>query len=78
MFQVSTHLGEDAALKATHVEQQVGVVLGVDTDKAVLPLDGGGGARQPVLDVPEHSSATGIIRYSYRHGKLKWVWRNTQ
>ena len=50
-------LGQNAALKATHVEEEVGVVLGVDGDKGVLPLDGGDGARQAVLDVPEHSSA---------------------
>lgn len=32
-------LWQDAALKATHVEQQVGVVFAVDRHKAVLPLD---------------------------------------
>ena len=35
------HLRQDAALKATHVEQQVGVVLAVHGHKAVLPLDSG-------------------------------------
>ena len=49
-------LGEDAALKATHVEEEVGVVFGVDRDKGVLPLYGGDGPRQPVFDIPEHRS----------------------
>lgn len=32
-------LWQDAALKATHVEEQVGVVFAVHGNKAVLPLD---------------------------------------
>lgn len=52
-------LGQDAALEATHVEQQVGVVLAVHGHKAVLPLHRGHRAGQTVLDVPEHSTATG-------------------
>ena len=52
-------LGEDAALEAAHVEEQVRVVLGVDGDEGVIPLHGGDGARQPVLDVPEHGPAAG-------------------
>ena len=47
-------LGQDTALKAAHVEQEVGVVLAVHGHKAALPLDGGHGAWQTVLDVPEH------------------------
>ena len=50
-------LGQDAALKAAHIEEQVGVVLAVRRHKAVLPLHGGHRARQAVLDVPEHSAA---------------------
>ena len=53
----SPGLGQDATLKTTHVEEEVWVVFGVDGDKGVLPLDGGDGTRQSVLDVPEHSSA---------------------
>lgn len=36
-----TTLGQNTALKATHVEEQVGIVLAVDRHKAVLPLNGG-------------------------------------
>lgn len=50
-------LGQDAALKAAHVEQEVGVVLAVHRHKAALPLDGGHRARQTVLDVPEHCAS---------------------
>ena len=50
-------LWQDAALKAAHIEQQVGIVLAVDGHKAAAPLDAGDGARQPVLDVPEHRTA---------------------
>ena len=53
------HLGQDAALEAAHVEEQVGVVLGVHGHEAVLPLHGGDGARQAVIDVPEHRAAPG-------------------
>ena len=49
-------LGQDAALEATHVEEQVGIVLTVHRNKAVLPLDGGHRARQTILDIPEDSS----------------------
>lgn len=51
-------LGQDAALEAAHVEQQVGVVLAVHRHEAVLPLHRGHRAGQTVLDVPEHSTAT--------------------
>lgn len=51
-------LGQDAALEAAHVEQQVGVVLAVHGHEAVLPLHRGHRAGQTVLDVPEHSTAT--------------------
>ena len=39
------------------VEQQVGVVLGIDADEGILPLDGGDGMGQSVLDVPENGTA---------------------
>ena len=47
-------LGEDATLEAAHVEEKVWVVLAVDGHEARLPLDGGDGARQAVLNIPEH------------------------
>jgi len=50
-------LGQEAALEAGHVEEEVGVVFGVDGGEGVLPLDGGDGARQAVLDVPEDGTA---------------------
>lgn len=52
-------LRQNAALKATHVEEQVGVVFAVDGHKAVLPLDRGDRSGQAVLDVPENGSSTG-------------------
>jgi len=50
--------GQNAALKATHVEQQVRIVFAVDRHKAVLPQSGRHRTRQTVLYVPEHCSAT--------------------
>mmetsp|Transcript_139393 Transcript_139393/g.242389 ORF Transcript_139393/g.242389 Transcript_139393/m.242389 type:complete len:312 (+) Transcript_139393:3827-4762(+) len=50
-------LGQDADLEAGHGEQQVGVVLRVYGHEALVPLDAGDGARQAVLDVPEHPTA---------------------
>ena len=49
-------LGQNAALKAAHVEQQVGIVLAVHGHEAALPFDGGHRARQSVLDVPEYGT----------------------
>lgn len=57
LFIGSSGFGEDATFKATHVEQEVWVVLGVDRDKGILPLYGRDGARETVFNVPEHSSA---------------------
>ena len=34
-------LGQDPALEAAHVEEEVGVVLTVNGDEALLPQDGG-------------------------------------
>ena len=45
-------MGQGAAFESGHVEQQVGVVLGIDADEGILPLDG-----QSVLDVPENGTA---------------------
>ena len=45
--------GGGAHLEAGHVEEDVGVVLRVDGDEALLPVDGGHRAGQPVLHVPE-------------------------
>lgn len=50
--------GQNATLKTTHVEQQIGVILAVNRHEAVLPLHCGDGSRQAVLDIPEHSTAT--------------------
>lgn len=50
-------LGKNAYFEAVHVEEEVGVVLAVDGDEAALPLDGGQGARQPILDLPKGSPA---------------------
>ena len=49
-------LRQDATLQATHVEQQVGIVLAVHRHEAVLPLNSRHRPRQPVLNVPEHSA----------------------
>jgi hypothetical protein len=57
-FYNQTYLGKNTALKTTHVEQQIWIVLGVDTDKAVFPLDSSRGTWKSVLDVPENSTAT--------------------
>mmetsp|Transcript_82933 Transcript_82933/g.149644 ORF Transcript_82933/g.149644 Transcript_82933/m.149644 type:complete len:355 (+) Transcript_82933:1047-2111(+) len=50
-------LGQDAHLKAAHVEEHVGVVLGVDRCEGVVPHEVGDAARQPVLHLPEHRAA---------------------
>lgn len=51
-------LGQDAALKATHVKQQIGVILAVNGHEAILPLHRGDRSRQTVLDIPEYSTTT--------------------
>ncbi len=43
--------------EARHVEQQVGIVLAVDSDEAVAPLECGHGGRQAIHDVLEHRAA---------------------
>mmetsp|Transcript_15168 Transcript_15168/g.27300 ORF Transcript_15168/g.27300 Transcript_15168/m.27300 type:complete len:258 (+) Transcript_15168:3164-3937(+) len=49
-------LGQDSHVEATHVEQQVGVVLAVHTYEGVIPRNGGDGPRQAVFYVPEDTS----------------------
>ena len=53
LFVRGAALGQDAALEAAHVEQQVRVVLAVHRHEAVVPVDGRHRARQAVLYVPE-------------------------
>ena len=56
-FLNGSDFGQNANFKAVHVEQQIGVVLGVNRDKAAFPLDGGQRAGQAVLNLPEDGSA---------------------
>jgi hypothetical protein len=47
-------LRQDTDLEPAHREQELRVLLRVDADEGVLPLDGRERAREAVLDVPEH------------------------
>ena len=49
----------NAAVKATHVEEKVWIVLAVHRDEAHLPRNSCDGAGEAVLDVPEDSSTAG-------------------
>eukprot|EP00959_Pyramimonas_sp_CCMP1952_P346891 7265556-Pyramimonas_sp.AAC.1 len=51
-------LGQEADLKAAHVEEQVGVVLGVHRAEAVVPLQRRHRARQPVLHLKRETERT--------------------
>lgn len=48
-------LGQDSDLESTVGEQDLRVVLGVDRDHGVVPVDGRERHRQRVLDIPEDS-----------------------
>lgn len=52
-----TALGQNSALKTTHVEEQVGVVFTVHRHKAVLPLYSSDRTGKTVFNVPKHSTA---------------------
>mmetsp|Transcript_51851 Transcript_51851/g.121766 ORF Transcript_51851/g.121766 Transcript_51851/m.121766 type:complete len:1251 (+) Transcript_51851:175-3927(+) len=63
-------LGQDAHLKPAHVEEQVGVILGVDRHEAVLPLHRRHRPRQLVLDVPEHRAAQVDVVLHQAHARV--------
>ncbi len=65
-------LGQNTTLKATHIEQEVGVVLAVHGHKAALPLDGCDGARETILDIPEHSSTQIDVMLHESHPSIAW------
>jgi len=67
---VSRYLGKDAQLKPGHGVEEVGVVLAVDRDEAGVPVDGGDGARHPVLDVPECGAAQVHIVLHQAHARV--------
>mmetsp|Transcript_39335 Transcript_39335/g.83813 ORF Transcript_39335/g.83813 Transcript_39335/m.83813 type:complete len:1257 (-) Transcript_39335:3240-7010(-) len=52
-----TNLGQDSHFEATHIEEDVGVVLGVDRGEAVVPDEACDAARQAILHLPEHSAS---------------------
>ena len=66
----SATFSEDPALEAGHGEELVGVVLGVDGDEGVVPGDGGDGAGQPVLDVPEDGPAQVDVVLHEAHARV--------
>lgn len=53
----STNLGEDPDFEAAHREKQLRVLLGVDADEGIVPLDSRERSRQTLLHVPEDSAA---------------------
>ena len=63
---------ENTNFKATHVEKQVRVVLRVDRDKTVFPLDCGQCSRKPVLDLPENCTAQIHIMLDQAHAAVPW------
>ena len=73
LFMHGATLGQDATLKATHVEQQIRVVFAVDRHEAVLPVDGCHRAWQSVLDVPEHSPAAASQKQSIKFTPATFV-----
>lgn len=56
-FKCCAALGQNAAFKATHVEQKIWIVFAVDRHKAFIPAQCCDRSRQAVLNVPEHSTA---------------------
>mmetsp|Transcript_889 Transcript_889/g.2133 ORF Transcript_889/g.2133 Transcript_889/m.2133 type:complete len:481 (-) Transcript_889:3567-5009(-) len=65
-------LGQDAHLKAAHVEEHVRVVLGVDRRKRVVPHQIRDTAWQSVLHLPEHCSAQVHVVLHPAHPAVTW------
>ena len=56
-FKGCAALGQNAAFKATHVEQEIWIVFAVHRHKAFIPAERCDRSRQAVLNVPEHGPA---------------------
>ena len=63
-------LGKNAHFKPIHIEQQIRVVLGVHSDKAALPFDGGERTRKAILDFPKHGSSQVDIMLHETHAAI--------
>mmetsp|Transcript_17531 Transcript_17531/g.36309 ORF Transcript_17531/g.36309 Transcript_17531/m.36309 type:complete len:330 (+) Transcript_17531:2994-3983(+) len=62
----------DPNLEPVHVEEEVRVVLGIDTDETLLPVDSRDGTRQAVLDVPEGSPSEVDVVLHETHPAVPW------
>jgi hypothetical protein len=60
VHKVKTCLGQNPALKPSHIEQQIRVVLRINAGKRLLPLNRGHRSGQTIFDVPENCSTTEI------------------
>ena len=64
--------GQNPALKSAHAEQKIGVVLAINRDKCSVPLNGGHGSWQSILDVPKHSSSKIDVMFHQSHSSISW------
>lgn len=77
--------GQDPALKAAHIEEQVWIVLAIHGDERILPLDRGYGARQTILqkkslgslkvsnlNVPEDGASQVHVVFHQAHPSVAW------
>ena len=71
-FMSSSALGQNPALKSAHAEQKIGVVLAINRDKSSVPLDGGHGSWQSILDVPKDSSSKIDVMFHQSHSSISW------
>lgn len=57
LFFEGSDFRQQSDFKACHGEEQVGVILWVDGDVGILPVNGGDASRQSIFDLPEDTSA---------------------
>lgn len=65
-----SELGQYSNFKTAHGEKELRVVLGVDTNKCIFPLDCRERTRQPLLDVPVNGSSKINIMLDESHAAI--------
>lgn len=56
----------------THGEEQLWVILGVDRNETVVPLNRSDRARESVLDVPENGATQVDVMLDQAHSTVSW------
>lgn len=72
LFVNVSNLGQNANFEVGHGEQELRIVLGINTGEGVFPFNGRERTRKSVLDIPEDGSTEIDVVLDETHPAIAW------